>query len=187
MRIAPQRRPIADRRASRVGRLALPAVLLMLLSLAPAAAADKGTTIIERCTHGKSLSGFSQKDYRRALQELPTEVEEYSPCGNLIRRAQLAAAGGGGGSNGKGGGSSSPVTPVSPEEQNAIKNLSRTAPPPQRIGGQLVNPGVLHTNLSSAISSLPDALLAVLAFILACAAALGGRSIRNGIRAHRAG
>ena len=61
------------------------------------ASADIGTKIIERCTHGQSLSGFSQQDYRRALKELPTEVEEYSDCANLIRRAQLAAAGGGGG------------------------------------------------------------------------------------------
>ena len=189
MRIAlPQRRPIADRSASRVGRLALPAVLLMFLSLTPAAVADKGATIIERCTHGKSLSGFSQKDYRRALQELPTEVEEYSPCANLIRRAQLAAAGGGsGGSSGGGGGSTGPATPLSPSEASAIKGLSKTGSAPQRIGGELVHPGVLHTNVSSAISSLPGPLLAVLAFILACAAALGGRSIRNGIRAHRAG
>ena len=59
-----------------------------------------GATIINRCTHGQSLSGFSQQAYRRALQELPTEVEEYSDCANLIRRAQLAAAGGAGGGAG---------------------------------------------------------------------------------------
>ncbi len=41
----------------------------------------------------RSLGGFSQKDYRRALQELPTEVEEYSDCANLIRHAQLARPG----------------------------------------------------------------------------------------------
>ena len=59
--------------------------------------ADIGAKIIERCTHGESLGGFSQQAYRRALKELPTEVEEYSDCANLIRRAQLAASGRGGG------------------------------------------------------------------------------------------
>ena len=83
---------------SRAVRLAVVVALVLLAGLAHGRQrADTGTKIIERCTHGQSLSGFSQQDYRRALQELPTEVEEYSDCANLIRRAQLAAAGGGGG------------------------------------------------------------------------------------------
>ncbi len=44
---------------------------------------------------------------------------------------------------------------------------------------------MIHANVSSALSSLPDPLLAMLAFLLACAAALGGRAILNGVRAHR--
>jgi hypothetical protein len=67
--------------------MALAAALLVLAS-PPSARADVGATIIERCTHGQSLAGFSQQDYARALQELPTEVGEYSNCGNLIRQAQ---------------------------------------------------------------------------------------------------
>ena len=63
-----------------------------------------GETIIIRCTHGESLSGFSQAAYHQALQELPTEVEEYSPCGNEIRHAQLAAAAGVGGAEVRGHG-----------------------------------------------------------------------------------
>ena len=86
-----------------LSRLAPLCVLLAaVLSIASPAAADVGQTIINRCTHGQSLSGFTQQAYRQALQELPTEVEEYSDCANLIRRAQLAAAGGssGGGTPG---------------------------------------------------------------------------------------
>ncbi len=167
----------------RVGRLALPAALLMLLLFAATAGADTGTTIINRCTHGKGLSGFSQQDYRRALQELPTEVEEYSDCANLIRRAQLAAAGGGGGS--PGGISTATATPLSPSEASALKRLHKTGAAPLRVGDQIVHPGVVHANIASALSSLPDSLLAIFAFLLACAAALAGRAIRNGIRAHR--
>jgi hypothetical protein len=167
------------------GRLALPALLLSIAALAPAASADTGATIIERCTHGKSISGFSQQAYRRALQELPTEVEEYSDCANLIRRAQLAAASGGRG--GSGGGPTATATPLSPSEHRALSHLHRTGARPLRIGGQLVKPGVVHANVASALSSLPDPLLAILAFLLACAFALGGRALRNGIRAHRTG
>jgi hypothetical protein len=80
---------ITSRRSRRLHRLALTAALLVLAGPA-SARADVGATIIERCTHGQSIAGFSQQDYQRALQELPREVEQYSNCGNLIRQAQLA-------------------------------------------------------------------------------------------------
>jgi hypothetical protein len=164
---------------------ALAAALVVLACLATDATADTGTKIIERCTHGQSLSGFSQKDYRRALQELPTEVEEYSDCANLIRHAQLAAAGGGNGGGPGGGESSKLSTPISPEEQKSLTGASKASSGPLRIGGENVQPGVIHANVSSAFSSLPTPLLAVLIFLLACAAALAGRSIQKGIRDHR--
>jgi hypothetical protein len=81
---------IRSRRSRRLHRLALAAALLVLAS-PPFARADVGATIIERCTHGQSLAGFSQQDYQRALEELPTAVAEYSDCGNLIRQAQQAS------------------------------------------------------------------------------------------------
>lgn len=92
------------RRPRRRARLAVACALVLATALAFAAVsrADVGATIIERCTHGQSLSGFSEQDYRQALRELPTEVEEYSDCANLIRHAELAAAGGGGPSVGGG-------------------------------------------------------------------------------------
>jgi hypothetical protein len=161
---------------------ALALALSLLVLLATAASADTGAKIIERCTHGQSLSGFSQKDYRRALAELPTEVEEYSDCGNLIRRAQLAAAGGGSG----GGGSGPPITRLTPEEKIAVARAPKAGAEPFKVGKDLVSPGVVHASVSSALSSLPDPLLAMLAFLLACAAALGGRAILKGFRAYRA-
>jgi hypothetical protein len=168
---------------SRAVRLAAVVALVSLAVLATAASADTGTKIIERCTHGQSLGGFSQQDYRRALAELPTEVEEYSDCANLIRRAQLAAAGGGG----SGGSGITPATPVSPAERNQLNQIAKTGAKPLRIGGQTVHPGVVHADIASVFSSLPDPLLAVLAFLLACAAALGGRAIARRVRAHRSG
>jgi len=60
-----QSRPIEDRLALAgplARRVALPVMLLAFLSIAPAARADVGATIIERCTHGQSLSGFSRQD-----------------------------------------------------------------------------------------------------------------------------
>jgi hypothetical protein len=173
---------------SRAGGLALIGALVVLASLTATAGADIGTKIIERCTHGQSISGFSQQAYRRAIAELPTEVEEYSDCANLIRRAQLAAAGTGG-SGGQGGGSGQSLipTPLTASERKALTAVPKSASGSLRIGGHKVRPGVIHANISSALSSLPDPLLALLAFLLACALALGGRSIAKAARDYRAG
>ncbi|TMM19574.1 MAG: hypothetical protein E6F96_02540 [Actinobacteria bacterium] len=182
------RRPIEDRPAltGRLARrLALPVMLLVFLSIVLPARADVGATIIERCTHGQSLGGFSQQDYRRALQELPAEVEEYSDCANLIRRAQLAAAGGGG--SGGAGGEGARALPLTPSERAALRGIPKTGAAPLRVGGRLISPGVVHASVASALSSLPSPVLAILAFMLACALLLAGRSIRNGVRAHRSG
>ena len=192
MRIAlSHSRPVEDRPAGawlrrgaigrRVGALAALALLLSAC-LAGAAHADVGERIIERCTHGQSLSGFSQQAYRRALAELPTEVEEYSNCGNLIRRAELAAAAGRGGG---GVGGSAIATPLSSSERQALRSIPKTGAVPQHVGNELVRPGVIHADIASALSSLPAPLLAVLAFLLACALALGARAIGRSIVARR--
>jgi hypothetical protein len=170
---------------SRATGLALIGALVLLAALAAGANADIGTTIIERCTHGKSISGYSQQAYKRALQELPTEVEEYSDCANLIRRAQLDATGVGG--TGTPGLTLPGATPLSPHEESALSKVPTTGAAPLNVGGELVHPGVVHANISSAFSSLPDPLLAVLAFLLACAVALGGRRIGKVVRERRAG
>jgi len=174
---------IRSRRSRRL-RLALAAALLVLAS-PPSARADVGATIIERCTHGQSVAGFSQQDYQRALQELPTEVEEYSDCGNLIRQAQLAAAGGGGGSGGGAGPTAPVATPLTPAERSALRSIAKTGSAPQLVGNELVSPGVVHADVASALSSLPNPLLALLAFLLACALVLVGRALRNRVHARR--
>jgi hypothetical protein len=164
-----------------VVRLAFATALLLLIFTAASARADVGSTIINKCTHGESLSGFSQQDYRRALQELPTEVEEYSDCANLIRRAQLAAAGAGG----PGGAPAALATPLTPAERGALRRLPKTGPSPLQVGNEIVHPGVVHANIASALSSLPDPLLALLAFLLACALVLAGRALRNRVLIYR--
>lgn len=169
-------------RGTAVGALSLASALLMLLSIPPAAGADVGQVIMNKCIHGQSLSGYTQQDYSRALQELPTEVEEYSDCGNLIRRAQLAAAGGRGGSGA--GGVAIPI-PLTPAERTALTRVPKTGAAPVSVGGQVIRPGVIHANIASALSSLPTPLLAVLALMLAYALLQAGSAIRNRVRTHR--
>jgi hypothetical protein len=161
--------------------------LALYFALAAPAAADVGATIISRCTHGQSIAGFSQQDYRQALQELPTEVEEYSDCANMIRQAELAAAGGGGAGGGSFGPATGPVTaiPLTPAESSALKRALKTDAAPARVDGAVVQPGVVPVSVASAVSSLPTPLLAILAFMLACALAVAGGALRNRVRAKR--
>jgi hypothetical protein len=166
-------------RNSRVWLVAVLLAATVLWTAAPASA-DVGETIIQRCTHGQSLAGFSQSAYSQALKELSATAEEYTDCSSLIRAAQLAAAGGRGGA-----GAPVPIpTPASPAEQRAIAHAA-SATAPISVGGQVIHPGVVHANIASALSTLPTPLLVILSFLLACALAVAGGVLRNRIRAYR--
>ncbi len=160
----------------------------MALTCAPAARADVGETIIQRCTHGESLSGFPPRAYSRALKELSADAEEYTDCASLIRQAQVAAASGHGGGGGGAAGSSTagPVaTAATPREQQSVARAAKGAGEPVAFDGQVIRPGVVHTSVASALSTLPTPLLATLALILACLLAAAGFLARNRVRAGR--
>ena len=165
--------------------IGLAAVLVLLLTAAPARASE-ASKIIERCTHGESLSGYSQKGYREALKQMPTEVSEYSDCANLIRKAGLAAAGGGTGAAAPGG-SSSVALPLTPTEQKAVQSAHRHGSAPVQVSGEEIRPGVVHANIASAVNTLPHSLFAVLALMLAGAVALAVGEVRKRVRARRDG
>jgi hypothetical protein len=172
------------------GQIAAFAAVLVcaLLVLAPQARADIGETIILRCTHNKSISGYSQSDYRKALNEIEADAEEYGDCGERIRAAQEAAAtgagggaGGAGGAGGPGGGAPVAIT-ATPAQQRAIAKATSARPAPIALGGHIVHPGVVHVDVASALSDLPSSLTATLAFLLACALSFLGIAVRNRVR-----
>jgi hypothetical protein len=180
------------------GRSLLLLLLGMLLAVAlqqpsvPPASADQGEAIILRCTHGQSLSGFSQQAYKQALKDLNADTEEYTDCSSLIRQAQLAAAGssrggGGGGGGGSSGGGSAPAVVPTPAEQRAITNAGHARSAPVQVGKEAIHPGVVRVDVASALSSLPTPLLAMLAFLLTCLLLVAGGALRNRVRARRAG
>jgi hypothetical protein len=162
---------------------------MLAASAAAPAGADVGATIIERCTHGQSLSGFSQQAYRKALQEVTAEVNEYSECSTLIRKAELAAAGRGAGVASASAGPSSltaNVAPPTPAEQHVLQQVAHgSKATPVQVGAQTVIPGVVHANIASAVNSLPTPLLALLAFMLTIALLVLGRAVRDRVSTHR--
>ncbi len=99
-------------------RRLLTATLLLLLLL-PAAHAFAGDNpsdlLIDACRDEKVDGTYSQKTYRRALDQLPADSDQYTACRDVINRARLAALnsrrsssgnGGGGGQGGSSGGGS---------------------------------------------------------------------------------
>jgi len=96
--------------------------LFVLLPAAHAVAADNAQALLVDACRDERVDGtYSQATYRRALDELPADSDQYTACRDVINRARLAAlnarrsnnnSGGGGSSSGSagsggGGGSSS--------------------------------------------------------------------------------
>ena len=69
----------------------------------------------------------------------------------------------------------------------ALKHAQQAGSGPVAVGGQVISPGVVHTNLASAVSTLPDPVLAVLALMLAVLVALAISFARRRLGARRDG
>ncbi len=161
-------------------------VALALLGFASPAQANQAQTILEKCGHGESFSGYSQQAYREALKQMTTTGIQYDgECEEKIRKAEEAAAGSGTGAA-AGTPSANVATPLTPAERSAVQSAHRNGSAPVQVGGEPVRPGVVHANIASAASTLPNSLFAVLAFMLAGAVALAAVEARKRVRArHR--
>ncbi len=182
--MAPRRGPSPSPRGV---ALAVAAALLLPLAAAAPASGSEATRILEACSNGTLPTGYSQQAYSQAIKQMPPELSEYTDCPDLIHKAQLAGAagshGGPGGSSGSGGGgSAAPVAPPTPSEQRTLEGVPHTSSP-VHLDGEVIHPGVVHVNIASALSTLPTPLLALLAFLLACALLLLTRAVRNRRRA----
>ncbi len=164
------RAPRLERRLAAVAAATLILTTSALAAAPGVAEADVGQTIINLCTHRKSIAGFTQADYRRALKEMSATTEEYSECAQLIRQAQEAAAAG------HGSGAAGLAVPIAatPAEQKSIAAAVTGGGAPVSLGGQPVHPGVVHANIASAFSTLPGSLLAVLALLVVSLLVAGG-------------
>ena len=172
-------------------RRLLPVTVLLVLLVPGVARADQGAAVIQDClNHSHLTRHYSQRAYDEALAELPTDVAEYSDCPNLIRQARLAAAsglsGGGGGNAGGGGGRNGPgAASFTAAERKALAAARVLGGQAVDLGGQVIRPGVVHANVSSAVTSLPTPLLALLIALAVSALSALGAVLRNRVRARR--
>lgn len=171
-------------RCSRLGvAAAAAATILSCAVLAAPAGASEVSTIIERCEHEQPLSGFSENAYRQALKQLSTFLQAYSPCPELIGKAELAAATGGG-TSASAAAANVPLA-LSPAEQHEVERAHHAGAAPVKVGNTSVTPGVVHADITSATSKLPTSLQVVLALLIAGGLAMAGMEMLGRVRARR--
>jgi hypothetical protein len=179
-----------------MARRVVAALATALLALPAAASADGGRVIRDCTDDGRVQGHYSQSEYRDALAHMPSDVDEYTDCRDVIRRAQLAAARGSGGGNGSGGAKppvseppaagTDPLAAATPQERAGVDKAVATArSAPVKIGHTLLRPGTLGTRTSSAVSDIPTPLLIALILVAAGALTLAGARIRGRVLARR--
>src|SRR4051812_26088530 len=187
---------------------------LTLVLLIPAAAYASGSAVIRDCTDDGRLEGhYTQRDLRDALNSIPSDVDEYTDCRDIIRRAAFSAGAGGGGkggggsagtSGGAGGGSgsgggsaggefggfgnsapSSPDAPLSADQQKTIDAARLGGSGAVRFSdGAVVKPGALARRTSD-VSDVPTPLLVVALLLAAAALTAAIPSFRTRVLARR--
>src|SRR3954454_19298412 len=77
---------------------------LILLLAAPTASAGVRENILRECQTGGITGHYTPAQIRDARAHIPTDVDEYSDCRDVLARAALTGPGGNGGGGGGGGG-----------------------------------------------------------------------------------
>lgn len=182
-------------------RVVLPTILACLLL--PAAAFGSGHSVIKDCTDNGTIDSYhSQADYKSALSNIPSDIDQYTNCRDVINAARRRDAnkpppGSGGGGGGSGGGTGSSgggfpgatstplgagalgAKPMTAAQNNALNSAAATAAP-VLIGGKPITPGATGLASSAFRHAIPGPLLAVLIALAAAALlSLAGRG-RNG-------
>jgi hypothetical protein len=184
----------------------VPRHLLLLAALAllafPAPAGATPFQVIKDCNEDGQLDRqYSNEELTKALDNLPSDIDEYSDCRDVISAAitggsdrgeNRGAGSGGDGSGGAGGGSAAPITPeeqaARAQDQADLQALTtpegRDKPPAVEVGGETVKPGSDGLfDLASESNSIPGPLLAALIALGILALVGGGVALRGRVPA----
>jgi hypothetical protein len=193
-------------------RSGLLACVLTLGLLTPSAALAGGSAVIKDCaTDGKLDKKYPAADYANALKNIPTDVDEYTDCRDVIKRGQLGLGGGGsgssdgsggaGGATGTGGGTGGgtdgsagaapgnglnaydqALSTATPEERASVDKAAKLPTGPLEVGGRRLRPDSLsHGDLAS-LNTLPTPLVIVLVLLGAAALAAAFSPVRSFVR-----
>jgi hypothetical protein len=171
------------------------AVALLCALAVPALAAASGAQVIRDCADDGRLSRtYSQSDLRKALEDLPTDIDEYTDCRDVIRRAQLGVAGGGAGGGAGPGAAAAPGAPgadplatATPEERAAFEKAVAQGDEPVELDGRPITAGALGGSAVGDILDLPTPLLVVLALLAVGGLGAAAAGARKRVLGRRAG
>jgi hypothetical protein len=176
--------------------------LAAALLLAPAALADSTTTkIIRDCADDGVLEGhYTPAQLRKARDNLPTDVNEYSDCGDVLSRALSADVSSSGHSGGGSGGGAAPaatpapqysdtvadssgaVAPSTPDDQKAVAEAATRGGEGDVIAGKPLAPAAA---VGVGRNSLPATLVVVLVLLAGAAFAIVVPTVRRRVIARR--
>jgi hypothetical protein len=144
---------------------AVAAFLLLLAGALPQAALGSAQSVIQDCSEDGVLNGhYSHGDLTKALDQLPSDLDEYTDCRAVIRSAQLGSAGGKHGAKPHGiVGKVNAGAPPSSGEQRKIAQAAGSGGS-VKIGGKGIRPGVSGAPVKAAGfgTDLPSLVLVVL-------------------------
>ena len=149
----------------RVGhKLLIPAALLLLAL--PATAQGSAAAVVTDCARdGKLDRNYSDAELRQARDNLPSDLDEYSDCRDVITSAIGASTGGG-----RGGGKAEPghrggAKSARSQRARSVRRAARPHKRRFRVGGKLVTPG--SNGLFKPASSTQDLPLPLLLALVA--------------------
>jgi hypothetical protein len=139
-----------------------------LAAVMPLPAAASPLDVIRDCSEDGSLEGnYSARELAGALDDLPSDLDEYTDCRTVIRRAQIEGAKGKGGRGLRGAVSRvDHSAPITAGERRRIEE-ARGSPSPVRIAGRAIRPGETGGAASAAglDTELPTPVLAALVML----------------------
>jgi hypothetical protein len=178
-------------------------VLILLLAAPSVASAGTREKILRECQSGRITGDYTPGQLRDARKNIPTDIDEYSDCRDVLARAALAGRSGGGGSGGggatassansgeaapggvvPGGGGSKLIAPAGKEEARALQRAAKRAPE-IAIDGRSVAPGASGLAADAARNGLPTTLVTALVLLGLCAVAAAAPAVRRRVLARR--
>ena len=166
---------------TRLPKLLATTVAFAALAFPASAVADSEGVIRDCGQDGKLDRKYSNRDLREARANLPTDLDEYSDCREIISAA-ISTGGGSGATDDKPGSSGSANTPSLAEEAARIEDQkqldqmadAREQPGEIEVGGREVTPGTNGLfDTASAENDMPLPLLLAL-ICLALLSLVGG-------------
>lgn len=164
---------------------------LILLLAVPTASAGTREKILRECQEGRITGSYTPKQLRDARKNIPTDIDEYSDCRDVLAQAALTGRGGNDnapGTNAPGGvvpgGNQTALTASDPGETAALDD-ARLNSSPLSVGDRSVVPGAAGFADTAVRHGLPTTLLVVMILLGLCALAAAFPAARRRVLARR--